>query len=292
MEDPLLRQLIWQALWNMVRDQQLRSPEYLDLAAAKVIAESDEELIETILGNAQAAIARFLPDDRREEAAHRFSQVAWEALSDAPQGDRQIIWARTLIGLAITRGDIERCGRLADDELSVEGLTVDQDMRWDIAARYIGYGLDGGQARLEAERQRDPSDRGQRAALRAEVSAPDRDVKAEAWRRFHEEGYGSLHLTAAAMSGFHWWVQRDLLEPYAELYFEQLPAIFAERDHEFARTYFGALFPGHRVDRATLERSERLLAESDDRSPLLTRSLREANDDLLRALRCREFAAS
>ena len=272
----------------MVRDQQLRSPDYLELAAAKVTAESDEELIETVLGNVQAAIARFLPDDRREDAAHRFSQVAWEALDAAPQGDLQIIWARTLIALAITRGDIERCGRLAHGELSVEGLTVDQDMRWDIAARYVAYGLEGARERVEAERERDPSDRGQRALLRAEVSAPDGEVKGEAWRRFHEEGYGSLHLTAAAMNGFHWWVQRDLLEPYAERYFEQLSTIFEERDHEFARTYFGALFPGGRVDRATLERSERLLAESGDGSPLLTRSLREANDDLLRAIKCRE----
>ena len=50
----------------MVRDQQLTSFDYLDLAASKVSAERDEELIEAILGNVQAAIARYVPDERRE----------------------------------------------------------------------------------------------------------------------------------------------------------------------------------------------------------------------------------
>ncbi len=291
-EDPLLRQLIWESLWNMVRDQQLKSPEYLDLAAAKVTAESDERLIESILATVQATVARYLPDEQREPAAQRLAELAWDALNAAPQGDLQIIWARALIALSISGEDIVRCGRLADGELAVEGLTVDQNMRWDIAARYAAHALEGAEERLAVERERDPSDRGQRAALRCEVAAPDAEVKANAWQRFEAEGYGSLHLTAAAMGGFHWWVQRDLLAPYTEQFFERLPDIFEQRDNEFARSYFGALFPGYRVERELLERGERLLADLGERLPLLTRSLREANDDLLRAIKCREYAAS
>ena len=290
LDDPLLRQLLWQNLWNMVRDQQLPSVDFLALAAAKSPAERDDELVESILGNVQATIARYVPDEWREREAGRFSEVAWAALNAAPPGDMQIIWARALIGLAITPDDLERCARLADGELAVEGLTVDQDMRWDIAARYVGYGLPGAEARVAAERERDPSDRGQRALFRAETSVPDADVKREAWRRFGDEGYGSLYLTAAAMSGFTWWIQRDLLAPYVERFFEALPAVFEQRDNEFATSYFRQLFPGYRVERPVLERGERLLSALDGRLPLLTRSLLEANDDLSRAIACRAFA--
>ena len=66
-EDPLLRQLIWQALWNMVRDQQLKSTDYLPLAASKVAGETDIELVETVLASVTGTIARFVPDDRRDE---------------------------------------------------------------------------------------------------------------------------------------------------------------------------------------------------------------------------------
>jgi aminopeptidase N len=291
-QDPLLRQLTWQALWNMVRDQQLKSTDYLDLVAKQIGAETNPELIETILGTANAAIARYVPDQWREREGHKFFEVAWDLLQKAPQGDLQITWARNLIGVAITPDDIRHVGRLADGELSVPGLTIDQQMRWDIAARYVGYALEGAQQRVDAEKAKDPSDRGQRALLRCEVSVPDLAVKEDAWQKFHGEGYGSLHLTSAAMSGFQWYVQRDMLRPFDERFFEEATKIYEERPQEFTRAYFGALFPAYRVERPMLERSERFLATVSPELPTLIRALREANDDLERSIKCREFAAS
>ena len=291
-EDPLLRQLIWQALWNMVRDQQLKSTDYLPLAASKVVLETDIELIETVLATVTAAIARYVPDAQRDEQAHRFSELAWNALSDGATSDGQIIWVRTLIGLAITSEDIARVIALADGELEVPGLTIDQDMRWEIATRAVAHGLDGAADRIAAERERDPSDRGDRAVLRAEVAVPDAAVKAEAWRRFHGEGYGSLHLTASAMAGFHWHVQREMLEPWTMEFFDRVPGVFETGENQFTRSYFASLFPHGRVEERVLDRSGAALAGLGDRLPLLQRSLREANDDLERAIRCRAFAAS
>ena len=173
----------------------------------------------------------------------------------------------------------------------MEGLAIDQDMRWEIAARYVGFGLDGAQARVDAEAQRDPSDRGQRAQLRIETSWPDAAVKAQAWERFQGEGYGSLHLTASAMRGFHWWVQRDLTRPYDERFFESVNGIFEQRPNEFCQTYFSALFP-NRVEPDVLDRARALLAATPEGQAVLRRSLREQIDELDRAIRCRAFAAS
>ena len=290
--DPLLRQLIWQALWNMVRDQHLRSTDYLPLVASKVVLERDQELIETILASAQGTIGRFVPQDLREEEAHRFSEVAWQALGDAPQGDLQIIWARTLLGVTITREDIERAQQLVDEELKVPGLTVDQDMRWDVAARATAFGMPGAEDRVARERERDRSDRGQRELLRCEVSVADADSKAQAWERIHGGGYGSLHLTAAAMSGFHWQIQRELVEPYAFEFFDRVAGVFKDRDNEFSRTYFAAMYPGYRIEQDTVTRSRQLLDTVSGQSPTLTRSLRESIDDLERAIACREFAST
>ena len=171
------------------------------------------------------------------------------------------------------------------------GLTIDQDMRWEIATRAVAHGLDGAADRIAAEHERDPSDRGQRAGLRAEVAVPDAAVKAEAWRRFHEEGYGSLHLTASAMAGFHWHAQREMLEPWTLEFFDRVPGVFETGENQFTRSYFASLFPHGRVEERVLDRSGAALAGLGDRLPLLQRSLREANDDLERAIRCRAFAA-
>jgi hypothetical protein len=77
-----------------------------------------------------------------------------------------------------------------------------------------------------------------------------------------------------------------------ERYFQRLPEIFEQRDNEFAQRFFNNLWPGYRVEPELLRRSERLLAEHGDRLPTLRRQLLQANDDLQRAILCREFANS
>jgi aminopeptidase N len=288
--DSLLRQLLWSSLWNMTRDQQLKSTDFLALVREKMPLEENLKLVDAELSHATATLGRYVPESKRKDEFHTFFRAAWDALYRAPAGDAQIIWARAVIGTANTPEDIELTGRLADGLESVAGLTVDQEMRWGIAAKYMAYALPGAAERVAGEAKRDPSDRGQRAQLRAETSVPDPAVKAAAWERFNGEGYGSLYLTAAAMAGFNWTDQRSILEPYVERFFVTVPDIFRTRDKEFASDYFTALFPGYRVEQALLDRSERLLGEAGNELPNLARMLREANDDLARAIRCRAFA--
>ncbi|MCA9849074.1 MAG: ERAP1-like C-terminal domain-containing protein, partial [Dehalococcoidia bacterium] len=292
-DDPLLRQLIWHTLWTMVRDQQLKSTDFLELAAANVVAETNHGLVESILGRMLAAVSRYVPENDKAEAAHRLFATAWGALEQVTDPDLKIIWARTLFGVAINPDDVLHACELADGVRTVEGLTVDQDMRWSAAASAVAHDLEGAWDRVERERQRDRSDRGQRAYIRCETSRPDENVKADAWQKFNDEkGYGSLHLTAAAMGGFQWWIQDDILEPYVDRYFARLPEIFEHRDNEFAQRFFGNLFPGYRVEQSTLDKAQAVLDANGDRLPTLRRQLMEAIDDLKRAIACREFAAS
>src|SRR5581483_3432154 len=217
--------------------------------------------------------------------------VAWQMLHRAKPGDEQITWARAVVALAITPDDLSRALRLLDGEETVPGLTLDQDMRWDLAIRCVVHGREDAQRRVAVEQERDPSDRGQRMRLRAQTAVPDPAVKAEAWDRFHGEGYGSLHLTAAAMSGFHSYRQRELLRPYTERFFAQVRPFFETHPKEAAASYFSNLFPGYRVEQDVLDRSEALLAQLGESDQRLARSLKEATDDLQRALKCRAFAA-
>src|SRR3989304_1829021 len=57
------------------------------------------------------------------------------------------------------------------------GLAVDQEMRWSVAVRWVALGLEGADARVAAERKRDPSDRGDRAVVTATVARPDTAAK-------------------------------------------------------------------------------------------------------------------
>jgi aminopeptidase N len=159
-----------------------------------------------------------------------------------------------------------------------------------VAIKAIAHDLPGAQARLDGEAQRDRSDRGRRALIRAEASVPRREAKESVWQRIHGEGYGSFHFTRAAMQGFFWLNQADILEPYAGRFFEQVRHVFEERDHPFARAYVLAMFPAYRADPQVLERSRRLLGSLNGQQPTLSRQLAEVADELERSIRVRTYA--
>ncbi|MCC7364283.1 MAG: aminopeptidase N [Dehalococcoidia bacterium] len=289
--DVLLRQLLWSSVWNMVRDQQLSSLAYLEMVRDKGLLEPETGLLDPILAQATTALARFVPEELKDEECHRLFETAWQGLRAATTEDGRIIWGRTLVAAAVTPGDVRRAARLADGAESVPGFTVDQQMRWDIAAKFVAYDLDGAAERVATEVANDPSDRGQRAKLRCDTSVPDFATKLAAWERIAGDGYGTLKLTTAAMSGFNWSKQRELLAPFVDRFFDEVAGIFQAKENQFFSDYFASLYPAYRVERDTLERSQRLLADAGDADPTLARMLREAIDELDRAIRCREFAA-
>ena len=290
-DDDLLRQQLWSTLWSMVRDRQLKSTDFLAIARAKIGFERNIELIDSVLGHAAAAQHRYAPADRRDAEARLLFATAREGLLAAPDQDTRIIWARALTGFAAHPDDLAFAGRLADGEEQVSGFELDQDMRWGVAARHTAFAVPGAEARVAAEAGRDPSDRGQRARLRCQTAAPDAAVKAAAWERFTGEGHGSRYLDQAAMSGFNWTRQAELLAPYVDAFFAEVPRVFAERDREFATAFYGGLFPAYRVERDTLARARGLLEATPEEQAVLRRMLRESIDDLERAIACREYAA-
>ncbi len=289
--DPLLRQLIWGTLWEMVRGARYSALEFLELVRTRLPEERDDQIVLAGLDAARAALARYVPEDRRVAEARRFVAAAFEALAAVPEGDLRTLWLRAAIGAAAEPADVARLARAVDGDPDLPALAVDRQMRWAVAALAVAHDLPGAADRVAAERAADPTDRGAREALRAETGAPDAAAKAAAWDRIHGAGYGSFRLTQAAMSGFNHAHQAELLVPYVDRFFEALPGVAAERDHPFLRAYVTALFPAYRPDAALVARTRDLADARGDEQPSLRRLLVEAADDMERAAVCRAFAA-
>ena len=125
-------------------------------------------------------------------------------------------------------------------ETALEGVEIDQDHRWTLLVRGASFGSPQSAERLRAEALRDPSDRGQRALISAAVATPEVAAKHAAWARlFVPDGYGSVVRTTAAVAGFAWPWQRELLAPYLRQLPEALLALGAA-DSTFARNWFRA----------------------------------------------------
>ena len=173
-EDDLLRQQLWSTLWSMVRDQQLKSTDFLAIVREKIGLEANIELVDSVLGHAASSQSRYVPADRRDAEAHLLFETAREGLLAASDDDTRIIWGRALVGLAVNADDLAYVGRLADGEEAIEGFELDQDMRWGGGPRGTSpSGCRGRPSASPPRAERDPSDRGQRAQLRCETAVPD-----------------------------------------------------------------------------------------------------------------------
>ncbi len=291
LEDPLLRQLLWGSLWQMVRDGQHPSTTFLELVRDVLPGETDDEIVQAGVDAARGAIARYVPEAGRVAAARSFVATALGALDTLPAGDLRRLWLRAAIASVAHPDDAALLSGVLDGARVFPEVAIDQEMRWGIVTAASAFGLAGADRRIAAELARDRTDRGERFALTAEVAAPDPDVKAAAWARIHGQGYGSLHRTRAAMAGFIHPHQAALLERYVDGFFAALPDVVASREHAFASSYVARLFPAYRVEPGIVARSRALAAAEGDSHPTLRRLLLEAADDLERAVTCRAVAA-
>ena len=252
--------------------------------------EQDRSLVGSIVERARVAQRRYLPEVESGAVSRALTEAALAALRSTNDPDLQLVWARSAVGFAAHPTDITELLALVDGRWSIEGFEPDQQLRWTLAVKAAAFALEGAMERVARESQRDPSDRGQRAAIRAEVSRPEASAKDAAWMTINGEGYGSDYLTRAAISGFQWQHQRELTVPFRESFYEHLAGVYRTRDHAYAEAYLRWLVPDLWAEPGELARMCTYTAGLDAKQELLRRHLTEIADDLERDIRVRAFA--
>jgi hypothetical protein len=269
-----------------------RTTEYLEAVRQFAPGERDRSLVQSIIDRATVAQRRYLPDASRTATGRALTEAAIGAMGTTEDPDLRLVWARASATLASDAEHVAYLLELVDGTWAVPGFEPDQQLRWALTIKAMAFDLDDAIARVELERERDPSDRGQRAAIRARVSRPDATVKQDAWARINGEGYGSDYLTRAAIAGFQWSTQRDLTRPYRDAFFANIEDVYATRDHAYAESYLRWLVPDLWAEHSELERIRAFTDGLADEQDLLRRHLVEVADDIGRDIRVREFAGA
>jgi len=239
--DGLLRQVTWTAMWELVRDGSFSASDYAALLVARLPEERDASIVQQIVESTLGSLLlRYLPDGERERWGSRIVEVARARLARGGDEGTRIVWSRILVLASVTPRDIEESWQVAAGETPLEGVEIDQDHRWTLLIRGASHGLPQRAARLRAEAERDPSDRGERALLSAAAAEPSIPAKRAAWEKIlTPSGHGSVSRTLAATAGFAWPWQRELLAPYQPLLADALQTLGAS-DVTFARDWFRA----------------------------------------------------
>ena len=289
-DDDLLRNLLWASLWEMVRDCRIKSTDYLAICRTQLPNERDLDIVGVVLERVAMTLVRYVPESRRLAEAHEWFELALSCVAKTDTADAEVAWARSAIRAAASPDDVARLARIVDGQESLGKFEFDQEMRWAISVRAIAHGLPDADRLLAQQAKLDPSDRGRRAMLQAEAARPTAESKQRTWDLINGDGYGSFHLTRAAMLGFFWAHQEDVLAPYVGKFFGRVREIFEDRDHPFARAYIQSLYPAYRADPQVLDESRKLIAQLNGSLPTLSRQLAEHADELDRQIRVRDFA--
>ena len=179
-EDPLLRTMLWQSLWDGVRDGKLPLNEFIKTALANAPLEKDYTLLGDVLGKV-AASKEYLDlmgvrSAWATQTRSALEDMAWKAaLANKGNDNFQRRWFDAYLGLSSTAPALGAPGRHpGGHESPSTAWRINQDLRWAIVRppeplQPSGLRKPGGSRGAK----RDNSDAGQASALAATVIRPD-----------------------------------------------------------------------------------------------------------------------
>ncbi|MDX3234852.1 aminopeptidase N [Streptomyces sp. ME03-5709C] len=283
--DPMARALTWSAVWNMTRDGLMPARDYLGLVLRFAGAETDIGVLQGLHTQARTALNDYAAPSWREQGARELADGALRELrAAAPGSGHQLAWAR--FHAAVAGGDEGRdvLRGLLDGTEKIDGLEVDQELRWTFLEALAAAGA-ADEAAVAAELARDDTASGRRHQVRCLAARPSAAVKEQCWAAVVESDALSNALVEATIAGFAQAGQRELLAPYADRYFDVIERIWKERSIEIGMAVVRGLFPHHQDRPATLDAADAWLDGHADAPPALRRLVAECRDDLARALR-------
>ncbi|QES50151.1 aminopeptidase N [Streptomyces venezuelae] len=290
--DPLARALCWSALWNLTRDGLMPARDFLSLVLAFAGRESDVGVLQMLHAQALGAVTHYAAPAWREQGGRELAAGALHELRLAePGSEHQLTWARFFAASASSEGDFQLLLGLLEGTARIDGLEIDQELRWDLLLPLAAHGaVDEGV--LAAELARDDTASGKRHHVRCMAARPSAAVKDQAWAAVVESDTLSNALVEATIAGMQQSSQRALLAPYVEPYFAVLERVWAERSIQIGMDVVRGLFPSLQDDEGTLAAADAWLSAHPAAAPALRRLVLEARDDLARALRAQACDAA
>jgi len=257
LNDPLARALSWAAIWDMHRDAQISSADFIEVALSGLAGENDDAIVNIVIGQLGTSVEGYASDANRNKYRELLAAGFWNLMqASAPASDLQLLYSRAFAANAHTPEQIKNVRGLLNGE--VKGLKVDTDRRWDF---------------LIALTQS------------AKAATPNSEAKAYAFNTvMHQDAQTSVR--TALVAGFQRPIQRHLLEPFVDLYFENLLSEWESKSYEGAAKFVTGMYPSWIISQVTLDKTNAWLNGVGKDAPAVLRKLvKESQDGVIRALK-------
>ncbi|SNT14560.1 aminopeptidase N [Streptosporangium subroseum] len=281
--ESLPRALSWSAAWDMTRDAEMTTRDYLALVISGVSSIKDITVAQTVLRQARQAVQQYADPAWRSQGLALLASALRSLVDGAePGSDHQLAYVNALSTVATSAEDLAFLKGLLDGSTVLDGLTVDTDLRWTLVQSLVSGGVLDDED-IAGELLRDATASGERSAALSRASIPTAEAKANAWSTM-VEGKLSGALLRSTIAGFMDPRHPDLLEPYAAKYFEEIGSIWKSWTSDSAQNFATGCYPALSISPETVARTQELIAESQP-SHALKRLLLEGADGVSRALR-------
>ncbi|MCL7492451.1 MULTISPECIES: aminopeptidase N [Streptomyces] len=289
--ESLPRALSWASAWDMTRDGELATRDYLSLVLSGIGKESDIGVVQSLHRQVKLALDLYAAPEWRETGLATWTAASLEQLRAAePGSDHQLAWARAFAAAARTDEQLDLLQGLLEGTEEVSGLAVDTELRWALVHRLAATGR-ADEKTIAAELDRDKTSAGERYAASARAARPTAEAKDGAWASVVESDQLPNSLQESVIGGFVQTDQRELLAPYTAKYFAAVKDIWNSRSHEMAQQIAVGLYPALQVSQETLDATDAWLASAEP-SAALRRLMTESRAGIERALKAQKADAA
>ena len=283
LDDSLARALCWGAAWDMTRDADMSTSDFVTLVLRGIGSESDLTAVSALLRYAKSAVDTYSAPETRAALMQSWERGLRRLLDEAePGSDHQLAIARGYGSASLSDEGLDHIQGLYDGTTLLEGLVVDTDLRW-VLLKSLAYAGRAGQEEIQAELDRDNTIAGQENAAGALTVIPSPEAKEDAWRDAVMRDDVANETQRSIARSFQVAGQDELLAPYVERYLEVASTIWEQKGVQRAGTVLVALFPRALATRETLEKVDRWL-ETTEANPAAKRYVQEGRADIERAL--------
>jgi aminopeptidase N len=283
LDDALARALTWAAVWDMHRDAEISSADFLEIAINGLASETDDAIVNIVLSQLTTSLEAYSKEANRNAYREKLANGLWTLTQNSkPGSDLQLLISRAFALNAHTEAQTANIRELLNG--AAQGLKVDADLRWYFLIALTERGATT-KAELDAELAKDNTTTGNLAYETCLAAMPNSEAKAYAFNKGLDADVATSVRTAL-VAGFQRPIQNKLLEPFVSLYFDNLISVWESRSYEPAAKFVSGFYPTWIVKQSTVDATNAWLSGAGKDSPSVLRKLvREAQDGLIRALK-------
>lgn len=284
-DESLPRALCWSAAWDMTRDAEMATRDYVKLVVSGLASVKDITVVQAVLRQATLAVLQYADPAWRPEGLATLASAlrSWIGTAE-PGSDHQLAYVNAFCSAATSAEDLAFVKGILDGSAVPEGLSVDADLRWTLTRALVSGGVLGA-ADVEAELKRDATASGERSAALCRATIPTAEAKAAAWAAI-TGGELANAVYRTTIAGFQDPHHAELLVPYKERYFAEVGRIYKERSFDVAQGFAVGCFPSLLIEPETVAAAQDYIS-AEQPPQALRRMILEGADGVSRALRNR-----